>query len=135
MSLFIGKSVWASLFFKNGPIPTCFCLFSSFSRYNFNITNWKKHRWCALDLALVPQDGRCRRNHGAMATAPNTVLYYIPCSIRRSVLLQPKARQKLQYLSAPRYRYLPDKNLHLATFNKRALPTYLFTFFASIKKV
>ena len=36
-------------FKKSGPIPASFCLFSSFSCYNFN-TNWKKHRWCAWDL-------------------------------------------------------------------------------------
>ena len=29
------------LFFKNGPIPASFCLFSYFSHYNFNNTNWK----------------------------------------------------------------------------------------------
>ena len=43
-----------------------FCLFLLFSCYNFN-TNWKKHRWCAWDLNPGPQDGSCRRNHGAMA--------------------------------------------------------------------
>ena len=26
---------------KNGPIPASFCLFPSFSSYNFNNTNWK----------------------------------------------------------------------------------------------
>ena len=34
---------------KNGPIPASFCLFLSFSHYNFNNTNWKKRRWCAWD--------------------------------------------------------------------------------------
>ena len=29
------------LFLKNGPIPASFCLFSSFSHYNFKNTNWK----------------------------------------------------------------------------------------------
>ena len=52
---------------KNGPILASFCLFSSFSNYNFNNTNWKKHRWCAWDSNPGPQDGRRRRNHGAMA--------------------------------------------------------------------
>ena len=33
-------SLFALVFLKNGPIPASFCLFSSFSRYNFN-TNWK----------------------------------------------------------------------------------------------
>ena len=27
----------------------------------------KKHRWCAWDTNPGPQDGRRRRNHGAMA--------------------------------------------------------------------
>ena len=29
------------ILFKNGPIPASFCLFSSFSHYNFNYSNWK----------------------------------------------------------------------------------------------
>ena len=33
--------------FLNGPSRPLFCLFSSFSHYNFNDTNWKKHR-CVL---------------------------------------------------------------------------------------
>ena len=61
---------WRTFFFqKNGPIPAPFCLFLSFSRYNFNNTNWKKHRWCAWNSNPGPQDGRCRRNHRATATA------------------------------------------------------------------
>ena len=50
-------------FFLNGPIPASFCLFSLFSWYNFNNTNW----WCAWDSNPGPQDGRRRQNHGAMA--------------------------------------------------------------------
>ena len=42
-------------FFKNGPMQASFCLFSSFSHYNFNNTNWKKRRWCAWDLNPRPQ--------------------------------------------------------------------------------
>ena len=38
-------------------------------------TNWKKHRWCAWDLNPWPPDGRCRRNHGAMAAAPLKFIY------------------------------------------------------------
>ena len=30
----------------------------------------KKHRWCAWDSNLGPQDGRRRWNHGAMAATP-----------------------------------------------------------------
>ena len=39
---------FAIVFFK------FFCLFSFFSRYNFN-TNWKKHWWCAWDSNPGPQ--------------------------------------------------------------------------------
>ena len=53
-------------FFLKWANPGLFCLFSFFSRYNFN-TNWKKRRWCAWDSNPGPQDGRRRRNHGAMA--------------------------------------------------------------------
>ena len=34
-------------FLKNGPISASFCLFSSFSSYNFNNTNWK-----SIDVVL-----------------------------------------------------------------------------------
>ena len=66
----IRYSTLAMIFFfkKNGPIPASFCLFLSFSHYNFN--NRKKHRWCAWDLNPGPQDGRRRRNHRAMAATP-----------------------------------------------------------------
>ena len=64
-----------NIFFLNGPIPASFCLFLFFSRYNFN-TNWKKHRWCAWDSNPGPQDGRCRRNHGAI-----TLIYLMVCSL------------------------------------------------------
>ena len=62
-------SEWLCLltFLKNGPIPASFCLFSSFSHYNFNNTNWKKRSWCAWDSNTGQQDGRRRQNHGAMA--------------------------------------------------------------------
>ena len=53
-------------FFYMGHSRPLFCLFSLFSRNNFN-TNWKKLRWCAWDSNPGPQDGRRRRNHGAMA--------------------------------------------------------------------
>ena len=65
-------------FFKNGPIPTSFCLFSFFSHYNFN-TNWKKRRWCAQDSNLGSQDGRRRRNHRAMAATLGWALITILC--------------------------------------------------------
>ena len=69
-------------FLKNGPIRASFCLFSSFSRYNFNNTNWKKHRWCAWDSNPRPQDGRRRRYHGAMAAGHSELVL----SIRQCVL-------------------------------------------------
>ena len=71
-SIFI--RVRSLFFFKNGPTPASFCLFSSFSRYNFSNTNWKKHRWYAWDTNPRPQNGRRRRNHRAMAAAQITVL-------------------------------------------------------------
>ena len=58
-----------------GQSRPLFVLFSFFSHYNFN-TNWKKHRWCAWDSNPGPQDGRCRRNHRAMAATP---LYFKIC--------------------------------------------------------
>ena len=64
---------------KNWPIPASFCLFSLFSLYNFNNTNWKKLRWCACDSNPGPQDGRRRRNHRAMAVTkalPNYKAYF-----------------------------------------------------------
>ena len=57
----------ATKFFKKWANPVLFCLFSLFSWYNFNNTNWKKHRWCAWDSNPGLQDGRRRRNHRAMA--------------------------------------------------------------------
>ena len=41
-------------FLKNGTILASFCLFSSFSRYNFNNTNWKKRRCCAWPVCHFP---------------------------------------------------------------------------------
>ena len=55
------------VFFKKmGQSRPLFWLFLFFSHYNFNI-NWKKHRWCAWDSNPGLQDGRHRRNHGAIA--------------------------------------------------------------------
>ena len=36
-----GRDWITSEVFLNGPIPASFCLFSFFSHYNFNNTNWK----------------------------------------------------------------------------------------------
>ena len=74
-------------FFKNGPIPATFCLFSFFSCYNFN-TNWKKNRWCAWDSNQGLQDGRRRQNHGAMvATHP-------PFLLNRKLFQSPRIEPK-----------------------------------------
>ena len=54
-------------FKKMGQSRPLFCLFSFFSSYNFNNTNWKKLWWCAWDLNPGPQAVRRWRNHGAMA--------------------------------------------------------------------
>ena len=59
------ESVFPLFFLKMGQSRPLFCLFSSFSHYNFN--NRKKHRWCAWDSNPGLQDGRRRRNQGAMA--------------------------------------------------------------------
>ena len=59
---------FVSCFFKMGQFRPLFCLFSSFSHYNFNNTKLKKHIWWAWDSNPGPQDGR-RRNHGALASA------------------------------------------------------------------
>ena len=58
---------------KMGQSMPLFCLFSFFSRNNFN-TNWKKLRWCAWDSNPGPQDGRRRQNHGAMAATPSVII-------------------------------------------------------------
>ena len=44
-------------------------IFDLFSLHNFTNTNWQKRRWCAWDLNLGLQDGRCRWNHRAMTAA------------------------------------------------------------------
>ena len=76
------------LLYKNGPNTSSFCLFSSFSHYNFNNTNWKKCRWCVWDLNLGQQDCRCRRIHWATA-APQKENFY------RSLILDRLSRANL----------------------------------------
>ena len=44
-------------------ITTSFCLFSSFSHFNFNNANWKKRRLCAWDSNPRPQNSRHMRYH------------------------------------------------------------------------
>ena len=50
-----------------GQSRPLFDLFSFFSLATISTQIEKKHRWCAWDSNPGPQDGRRRRNHGAMA--------------------------------------------------------------------
>ena len=50
---------------KVGQSRPLFVNFSSFL-VTISIQIEKKHRWCAWDSNPGPQDGRRRRNHGAM---------------------------------------------------------------------
>ena len=59
-------NVW---FFKYGPIPASFSFIFVLFLLHFQKYNWKKRRWCALDSNTGSQNGRHRRNHGAMADA------------------------------------------------------------------
>ena len=59
---------------QSRPLFVYFVLF----HYNFNNTNWKKHRCCARDSNPRPQDGRRRLNHGAMAASPTLQLVPAP---------------------------------------------------------
>ena len=57
MASFLKEGICKAVFEeKNGPIPASFCLFSSFSHYNFNNTTWKKLRLCTWDLNPRPQE-------------------------------------------------------------------------------
>ena len=71
-----------NLFFKYGPIPASFSfIFVLFtSQINYKM---KKHRWSAWDSNQGPQDGRRRRNHGAMALTQNLIF----CCFRHFALL------------------------------------------------
>ena len=67
------------IFLKNlGQTWPLFPLFSSFyhSNINFHNTNRKKRRWCAWDLNPGLQDGRHRRNQGAMAAPSACYKFY-----------------------------------------------------------
>ena len=54
---------------QSRPVLFIFFLFSLQFQYKL-----KKHRWCAWDLNPGPQDGRRRRNHGAMAA---TITFFV----------------------------------------------------------
>ena len=80
-ALLLGEFPVKNLFLNIVQSRSLFRLFSSFYHsnidYNFNNTYWKKHRWCAWDSNPVPQDGRRRWNHGAMAATPGWPIYYL----------------------------------------------------------
>ena len=57
------------VFLKNGPIPASFCLFSSFSLYNFNNTNWK-----SIDGVLGTQTS----GHMMVGTDDTTEVWWPP---------------------------------------------------------
>ena len=71
---FLSKTILTFFKWANSGL---FLFISAFSHYNFNNTNWKKLRWCALDLNPQLQEGRCRQNHGAMAAAQPLNIEYI----------------------------------------------------------
>ena len=76
--LFLALSLSFCLYLTQmGQSRPLFCLFSSFSSYNFNNTNWKKHWWCAWDSNPGPQDGRCRQSQGAMAATLYLTLFLL----------------------------------------------------------
>ena len=68
---------YMSFFLKMGQSTPLFCLFSSFSCYKFNNTNWKTLRWCAWNSNPGPHDGSHRQNHGAMAATPEVHQVYV----------------------------------------------------------
>ena len=60
------STIHLRLLFKNGPIPASFLFIFVLFLLQFQY-KLKKRRWCAWDSNPGPQDGRRRRNHGAMA--------------------------------------------------------------------
>ena len=61
-----------ALFYNMGQPGLFFVYFVLFtSQFNYK---WKKRRWSACDSNLGLQDGRCRRNHGAMAAPTNSIV-------------------------------------------------------------
>ena len=73
MDSFENQHLINSRIFLNGPIPASFWFFRSFNIPNqmtniqFEQYKLKKRIWCAWDMNPGRQDGRCRRNHWAMA--------------------------------------------------------------------
>ena len=92
-------------FLKNGPILVSFCLFSLFSRYNFNNTNWKKHRWYAWGST------RGRRMVGADETTelrrpPQNIEVWLRfLNVQDYLLKSPKKCQKIWLLLQKRHKH------------------------------
>ena len=69
------------MFFKWAN-PGLFLFIFVLSRFNFKNTNWKKLRWCALDSNPLPQVGRRRQNHGAMAAGQDSRTFISPIDFK-----------------------------------------------------
>ena len=72
-------SIYYSLlnfFQKMGQSLPLFVYFHSFLTTISLRPKWKKHRWSDLDSNLGPQDGRRRRNHGAMSAALSLLNFF-----------------------------------------------------------
>ena len=94
------------------------CLFSSFSHYNSNNTNWR----CASDSNPRLQDGRQRRYHGAMVASTNRTVWSLLFFYNKKDSFTGIRTRRATYLGK-----LPLKWLmltHSATL-VRYLPTYL----------
>ena len=97
------------------------CLFSSFSHYNSNNTNWR----CASDSNPRLQDGRQRRYHGAMVASTNRTVWSLLFFYNKKDSFTGIRTRRATYLGK-----LPLKWLmltHSATL-VRYLPTYLPTY-------
>ena len=81
--------VWTGLL-KMGQSRPLFVYSHPFSHYNFNNTNWEMCWWCAWDLNPGPQDGRRRRNHGAMAAAHGVASLRMVTKTKESGFKMPK---------------------------------------------
>ena len=112
---FVWKDLCGNPFKKMGHSRPLFCLFSSFSCYNFN-TNWKKHRWWALDSNLGLQDGRRRENHGAMAGLYLLMLLCLFPHFLLSCLLQTFYSVRLSYLERAHTYLLCNVYIHSPLF-------------------
>ena len=111
-------------FLINGPIPASFCIFLLFPHYNFNNTNWEKHKWCPWDLNPGPQDGRRRRHHGAMAATSFLLVCTNKCSFGSPWFAQVDGSRSA-YKSMPHKRIISDAKKN---FNLNYLFWWIFAF-------